>query len=169
VRRLRDLTRARAVLTADRTAYKERVEKVLEDAQIKLSTVATDIWLFGVSGRSMLNALINGERSPNALAALARGRLTAKHVVLVEALRGRFDEHHGYLIRLYLEDIDRLDVQIADLGMRIETALRELDPTAGSGPGPDGTPRMPLLERLAEIPGIGPVTAQNSWPRPAST
>ncbi|MGW2940185.1 IS110 family transposase, partial [Streptomyces sp. NPDC001156] len=159
VRRLRDLTRARAVLTADRTAYKERVEKVLEDAQIKLSTVASDI--FGVSGRSMLNALINGERSPNALAALARGRLTAKHNDLVEALRGRFDEHHGYLIRLYLEDIDRLDAQIADLGMRIETAVRELDPTAGSGPGPDGTPRMPLLERVAEIPGIGPVTAQN--------
>ncbi|MFK0288842.1 IS110 family transposase [Streptomyces sp. NPDC090499] len=153
VRRLRDLTRARAVLTADRTAYKERVEKVLEDAQIKLSSVATDI--FGASGRAMLEALIAGERSPRTLADLARGSMRSKRDDLSEALRGRFDAHHGYLIRLYLEDIDRMNAQITDLGAHIEAAVRELDPTHADGP------RTPLLERLAEIPGIGPVTAQN--------
>lgn len=86
VRGLRDLTRARAVLTADRTAFKDRVEKVLEDAQIKLSCVASDI--FGVSGRAMLQALIAGERNPRDLAGLARGRLQAKHEDLRDALRG---------------------------------------------------------------------------------
>lgn len=146
VRQLRDLTRARAVLAADRTAFKERVEKVLEDARIKLSTVATDI--FGVSGRAILDALIAGERSPSALAELARGRLTAKHDDLVEALRGRFDAHHGYLIRLYLEDIDRLDAQIADLSVHIERAHR----VGRSGAGPHRGFRHRGRRHHADVP-----------------
>ncbi|WHM40876.1 IS110 family transposase [Streptomyces sp. BPTC-684] len=159
VRRLRDLTRARAVLAEDRTAFKERIEKVLEDAQIKLSTVAADI--FGVSGRSMLDALIAGERSPNTLADLARGSMRAKKADLAQALRGRFDGHHAYLIRLYLDNVDRLDTQIADLTAHIEAALTALAPAPRTDPAPDGTVRMTLLDRLTEIPGIGRVSAQN--------
>ncbi|WP_326700550.1 transposase [Streptomyces sp. NBC_01754] len=85
VRELRDLTRARAVMTHERTRHKQRTEKLLEDAQIKLSTVIADI--FGVSGRAMLEALIAGERSPKALADLAHGTIKASHSTLAEALR----------------------------------------------------------------------------------
>jgi transposase len=93
IRRLRDYTRLRADLTADRSRHKQRLEKLLEDALIKLGTVATDI--FGVSGRAMLEALTGGERDPKVLAELARGRLRVKHAALVEALTGQFTEHHA--------------------------------------------------------------------------
>ena len=85
---MRDLTRDRADLVATRTADKQRVEKLLEDAQIKLSVVASDS--FGVSGRAMLAALIAGERDPKVLAELARGRMRAKRSVLEEAFTGCF-------------------------------------------------------------------------------
>ncbi|MGW2937564.1 transposase [Streptomyces sp. NPDC001156] len=77
------------------------------------------------------------------------------------ALRGRFDDHHGYLIHLYLESIDHLDAQIADLGHRIEAAIAELDPTRTDGPDAGGGRQLTLVERLSEIPGVGVVTAQN--------
>ena len=90
IRRLRDYTRLRADLTADRSRHKQRLEKLLEDALIKLSTVATDI--LGVSGRAMLEALIAGQRDPKLLAELARGRLRVKHAALVQALTARFHD-----------------------------------------------------------------------------
>jgi len=90
IRRLRDLTRYRADLVAVRTAEKQRVEKLLEDAQIKLSVVASDI--FGVSGRAMLAALLAGERDPKVLAQLARARLRAKLSLLEEAFSGFFTD-----------------------------------------------------------------------------
>src|SRR5436189_25195 len=86
IRQLRDYTRLRPDLTQERSRHKQRLEKLLEDALIKLSSVATDI--FGVSGRAMLEALIQGERDPEALAGLARGRLRVKHAALVAALTG---------------------------------------------------------------------------------
>src|SRR5680860_687709 len=89
IRELRDYTRLRADLTAERTRHKQRLEKLLEDALIKLSSVATDI--FGVSGRAMIEALITGERNPRRLADLAKGRLRVKRTALVEVLTGRFD------------------------------------------------------------------------------
>ena len=95
IRVLRDLTRYRADLIGVRTAEKQRVEKLLEDAQIKLSVVASDI--FGVSGREMLAALIAGQRDPRVLAQFARGRMRAKLSELEEAFTGRFNEHHGVL------------------------------------------------------------------------
>ena len=104
IRRLRDYTRLRADLVRERTRHKQRVEKLLEDALIKLSTVATDI--FGVSGRAMLDALIAGERDPDVLAELAKGRLRKKRDRLVEALTGRFDDHHAELARMLLDQID---------------------------------------------------------------
>jgi transposase len=100
IRRLRDYTRLRLDLTRDRTRHKQRMEKLLEDALIKLSTVATDI--FGKSGRDMIEALIRGERDPRVLAQLARGRMRIKHAALIEALHGRFDDHHAELARILL-------------------------------------------------------------------
>src|SRR5947199_7175380 len=96
IRRLRDVTRYRIDLVGVRTADKQRVEKLLEDAQIKLSVVASDI--FGVSGRQMMAALIAGERDPKVLAQLARRRLRAKLGVLKEAFTGFFTDHHAFLL-----------------------------------------------------------------------
>src|SRR6266511_1869556 len=98
IRRLRDYTRLRADLTAERSRHKQRLEKLLEDALIKLSTVATDI--FGASGRAMLEALVAGQRDPRVLAELAKGRLRVKHAALVEALTGQFSDHHAWLAML---------------------------------------------------------------------
>ena len=100
IRELRDLTRARTALTHDRARQVQRIEKVLEDAGIKLSSVATDI--MGVSGRAMLEALIAGQTAPAAMADLAKRRMRSKIPVLTEALTGRFTPHHGYLIRMHL-------------------------------------------------------------------
>lgn len=155
VRQLRDLTRLRTVLTEDRTRYRSRIEKVLEDAQIKVSSVVSD--LFGVSGRAFLAALVAGERSPAALAELARGRLRGKQAALTEALTGRFLDHHAFLIGMLLEDHDRLTAQIDQLTSRIEAAISAIDPNPPPGDGLSGRPGV--LARLAEIPGVGPGTA----------
>ena len=104
IRRLRDVARYRADLVGVRTAEKQRVEKLLEDAHIKLSVVASDS--FGVSGRDMLAALIAGERDPKVLAELARGRMRAKRSVLEEAFTGGFTDHHGFLLARMLGRVD---------------------------------------------------------------
>jgi transposase len=132
VRELRDLTRARAVMTHERTRHKQRTEKLLEDAQIKLSTVIADI--FGVSGRAMLEALIAGERSPKALADLAHGTIKASHATLAEALTGRFEEHHAFMCRMLLDTVDYLTVQIDKLTARITIRLAELSTTPRRDP-----------------------------------
>src|SRR5512133_2629366 len=124
IRRLRDLTRYRADLVAVRTAEKQRVEKLLEDAQIKLSVVASDI--FGVSGRDMLAALIAGERDPKALAQLARTRLRAKRSQLEEAFTGHFSDHHAFLLATMLGRVDRASADIAELDRKIEAEVAAL-------------------------------------------
>jgi hypothetical protein len=96
IRQLRDLARYRIDLVNVRTAEKNRVEKLLEDACIKLSVVASDI--FGVSGRDMMSALISGERDPKTLAQLARSRMRSKITQLQEAFTGRFTDHHAFLL-----------------------------------------------------------------------
>ena len=165
VRQLRDMTRLRKTLTEDRARYRQRVEKILEDAQIKVSTVASD--LFGVSGRAMLDAMVTGQRSPRVLAELARGTLRSKKPALVEALTGQFEDHHAFLITLLLEDHDRLTAQIEQLTDRIEALIAEIDPTPP--PDDDHPGRMPLLERLDEIPGLGARPPPSSSPRSAWT
>lgn len=142
IRRLRDLTRYRAALVSDRSGEKNRVEKLLEDAHIKLSVVASDI--FGVSGRAMLNALIAGERDPKVLAQLARSRMRAKITKLEEAFTGHFGDHHAFLLTRMLARIDQISVDIADLDTRIEA---EIAPFAAA------------VQRLDEIPGVGPTAA----------
>lgn len=143
IRRLRDLTRYRADLVAARTAEKNRVEKLLEDAQIKLSVVASDI--FGVSGRAMLAALIAGERDPTILAGLARTRLRAKTAQLQEAFVGRFGDHHAFLLARMLGRIDQASADLAELDRRIEAEL---------------VPFAHAADRLDEITGVGRTAAQ---------
>jgi transposase len=155
IRRLRDLTRLRKTLVEERSRHRQRVEKILEDALIKVSVEACD--LFGASGRAMLDALIAGQRNPAALAELARGRMRVKIPALIQALTGQFEDHHAYLISLLLDNHDRLTAQIEQLTARIEEAIAEIDPTPP--PDPDHPGRMPLLDRLDEIPGVGRDTA----------
>ncbi|GAA2009349.1 IS110 family transposase [Catenulispora subtropica] len=158
IRQLRGLTRLRTALTEDRSRYRNRIEKVLEDACLKVSDKtdgASD--LFGTSGRAMLEALVAGERNPATLAELARGRMRVKIPRLVEALTGQFEDHHAYLIGMLLEDHDRLTAQIQELTVRIKQAIATIDPTPP--PDDDHPTRMGLLDRLDEIPGVGRDTA----------
>ncbi len=143
IRVLRDLTRYRAGLVGERTRDKNRVEKLLEDAQIKLSVVASDI--FGVSGRDMMAALIAGQRDPKVLAQLARARMRAKIRDLEEAFIGRFTDHHAFLLAKMLTRIDQASADIAEVEARIEAEI---------------TPFAAAAERLDEIPGVGPTIAQ---------
>jgi transposase len=142
IRQLRDLTRYRVDLIGTRTAEKNRVEKLLEDACIKLSVVASDI--FGVSGREMMAALVAGERDPKALAQRARSSMRAKITELEEAFTGHFDDHHRFLLARMLARIDGIDADIAAVEDQIEAQL---------------APFATAAERLDEIPGIGPTAA----------
>jgi transposase len=142
IRVLRDLTRYRSDQVAVRTAEKQRVEKLLEDAQIKLSVVASDI--FGVSGRDMMAAMIAGERDPQVLAQLARSRMRGKIAQLQEAFTGRFSDHHGFLLSKMLHRVVALRADIAELEERIDA---EIAPFAAA------------VRRLDEIPGIGHTAA----------
>ena len=142
IRLLRDLTRYRVDLVSVRTAEKNRVEKLLEDAQIKVSVVASDI--FGVSGREMLAALLAGERDPAALAQLARASMRRKIPLLEEAFVGRFTDHHAFLLRTMLARIDETSADIAAVETRIEELV---------------APFAQAVERLDEITGVGRTAA----------
>jgi len=142
IRQLRDVTRYRADLVGVRTAEKQRWSRLLEDAQIKLSVVASDI--FGVSGRAMLQALLAGERDPERLAQLARARMRAKLSLLAEAFTGFFTDHHGFLLARMLDRIDGLSADIAALDSRIEALIG---------------PFAQAVDRLDEIPGVGQTAA----------
>ena len=133
IRELRDYTRLRAELVEDRTRHKQRLEKLLEDSMIKLSTVASDI--FGKSGRAMLEALIAGERDPEVLADMALGQMRKKTAALKEALTGRFDAHHAELARMLLDEIDALSEKIERLTCRVEELVAE-DPRSSGTPRP---------------------------------
>ncbi|MGH8921556.1 MAG: IS110 family transposase, partial [Actinomycetes bacterium] len=121
IRELRDLTRYRKRLIQAHSSEVQRVQKTLEDAGIKLDSVASDV--VGVSGRAMLRALVDGERDPEILAELARGRLRVKIPQLREALRGRFRDHHALLVRLSLEHLAHLEAAIAALDDQVDLAI----------------------------------------------
>ncbi len=157
IRELRDYTRLRTDLIEERSRHKQRLEKLLEDALIKLSTVATDI--FGKSGRAMLEALVTGERDPEVLAELAHGKLRPKRAALREALTGRFDAHHAELARMLLDQIDGLTEQIERLTVRVDELVGEIPEHAPPGGGDSGD-SLSVLERLDEIPGVGRRAAQ---------
>src|SRR6516165_204670 len=113
---------ARTAITRERSREVQRLEKLLEDAGIKLSAVASDI--LGVSGRAMLESLIAGNRDPAALADLAKRRLRLKIPALTEALSGRFSDHHAFLARIHLDLIDQHTAAIADITTRIEATTK---------------------------------------------
>ena len=142
-RELRDLTRTRTSLTDERSAAVNRIQQVLEDANIKVAGVATDI--MGKSGRDILAALLEGEMDAAAMVDLARGRMRSKREALERALRGRMGDHHRMLIALHLEHVDLLDEQIARLSAEIAERLQ---------------PYEAVLLRLETIPGVGRRTAE---------
>jgi transposase len=162
IRQLRDYTRLRVDLVEDRTRHKQRVEKLLEDSLIKLSTVATDI--FGKSGRAMLDALIAGERDPEMLAECALGKMRPKRAALKEALTGRFDAHHAELIGMLLDEVDALTAKIDTLTARVDQLLSDIPaacaPPPGPGAGDNGAAPLGAVARLDEITGIGITAAQ---------
>ena len=142
IRQLRDLTRTRTMMVRERAKEIQRLEKLLEDAGIKLSSVASDI--SGVSGRLMLDALIAGQRDPGELADLAKRRMRSKIPALTEALTGRFTEHHAFLARVHLDLIDQRSHAIADLTTRIEVVI---EPFRG------------VRDLIVSIPGISVLVA----------
>ncbi|MGP7998409.1 MAG: IS110 family transposase [Streptosporangiaceae bacterium] len=167
IRQLRDYTRLRTDLARERTRHYSRLEKLLEDALIKVSAVASKLDTKPV--RDMLEALIAGQRDPQVLASLARGRMRAKHDRLVQALTGKFDDHHAELARMLLDQIDALSGQIATLTTRIGELIAAIPAAQGidadGSTGPDagrgeGAPVLPAVDRLDEITGIGREGAQ---------
>ena len=177
IRVLRDYTRLIEDLIRERTRYWQRLEKLLEDAAIKVSAVASK--LDTLSTRDMVEALIVGERDPRRLADLARGRMKAKRSELITALDGRFDDHHAELARLLLGQIDALSAQIGALSARIEQLIAAMDEsdhhtgdrtapthaaTASGGDSDTATviepTRLTTVERLDEITGVGQRAAQ---------
>jgi transposase len=179
MRHVRDLARARFDLVEDRTRVKQRTEKLLEDALIKISSVLTDI--HGVSGRAMIEALIAGQRSPRMLAELAKGRARTRRTALAEALDGRFTDHHARLARMLLGQLDDLTARIVELTTLLDAAIAALpeglphtDSAANTGasantssegiadtegvdqPRPSPTSYASAIQRLCAIPGAGP-------------
>jgi transposase len=147
-RALRDLTRTRVTLVQVRSQAKNRVHKLLEDTNIKLSSVVSD--LFGKSGRAMLDALVAGERCPQALAELALGRLRKKVPQLELALDGMFTEHHAALIKMSLAQVDQLEQQISEIEVRIEALVEKMAPQIAQFDGIPGVDRTAAIAVLAE-------------------
>jgi transposase len=142
-RELRELTRYRSALIRERASEVNRVQKVLEGANIKLASVASEV--AGVSGLAILRALIGGEEDPGVLAALARGRMRAKRAALEETLEGRMGAHQRFTLGVMLRHIGELDRNIEDVSAEIERRL---------------APHEPAIARLVTIPGIGRRTAE---------
>ena len=143
IRELRDLTRARQVAARDRARQVQRLEKQLESSGIKLSSVVSD--LTGVSGRAMLDALVDGQRDPAVLADLAQRTLRHKIPELIDALAGRFTEHHAFMVRQYLTQIDAHQAMIDQLTERIEQHIG---------------PFRPARDALVSIPGVSTTIAE---------
>jgi transposase len=144
-RELRELTRQRRQLVHSKTSVANRIQKVLEDANLKLGSVATDV--LGVSGRDMLRALVAGEKDPVKLAELARGKLRAKIPALRLALQGRVTDHHRFLLGLLLDELTYLESLI----QRLTTRITEVLPA----------PFAEAIQRLATIPGMDVRAAEN--------
>jgi transposase len=174
-RDLRDLTRYRTKQVQDRAREVKRVQKVLETANIKLSSVATDV--LGVSGRAMLEAIVAGQSDPETMAQLAKGRMRSKLPELEKALTGVVRDHHRFLLAQQLVHIDFLDEHISRLSAEIEHRIHEMSQTQDHSPLPRGqasrnvdseteyeTPEPPSFEKAVElldtIPGIDKLTAE---------
>jgi transposase len=142
VQELRDLTRTRKQLVREVAQHTQRIQKALEDANIKLTAVISSV--LGRSGRAIIEALIGGETDPEKLVALTTGRLKANRSTLVEALRGRVREHHRFLLKLHLGQVDALEAAVRDVEARIGETLR---------------PFRERAELLTTIPGVSDTVA----------
>jgi transposase len=142
IQELRDLTRARKQLVNERTRHIQRIQKVLEDANLKIDSYITD--LLGKSGRAVLNALVEGYTSPEVLISLTTGRLKASRAELLEALRGRVTKHHRFLLKLHLRQIDQIDHAIEELEAQARAAVE---------------PFRHRVKQLTAIPGISETAA----------
>lgn len=143
VRQWRDLTRSRTRLEQEKSRHANRIQKYLEDANVKLATIASDV--LGVSGREIIRALISGETDENVLADLAKGRLRERLPELRSALRGRVTDHHRFMLQFELDHLEQIEASIAKLDERLGSLM---------------CPFQEKVERLRTIPGIGPRTAQ---------
>ena len=143
IRELRDLTRQRRKLIYERSSVVQRIQKVLEDANIKLASVATDI--MGKSGQDILSAIVSGEDDPNKLTNLARGRLKSKKESLVASLEGNVTEHHRFLLKQHLRQIKFLNTLIGEFDERIEKQVH---------------PFFDYIPLLDTIPGVNQKTAE---------
>lgn len=139
---LRDLTRTRKQLMREAAQHKQRIQKVLEDANVKLAAVVSDIG--GESGRRILKALVAGEVDPNRLAELGSKRLAASRATLAEALQGRVTAHHRFLLGQHLKTLEQLETTVAEFEAQIEAALQ---------------PFRAVIERLITIPGVSMIAA----------
>jgi transposase len=169
IRDLRDYTRARTRLIHERSRCWQRLEKLLEGALVKLSSVASK--LTTLSAQDMIRAMIAGQRDPEVLAALARRTMKSKHDDLVEALDGMFDDHHGELAQLLLDQIASLDAKIAQLGARaaeLAAAMTEawgIDADGTTGPSAGTSPDSPVLNAMARpLPGADQAPARSRRP-----
>jgi len=142
IQEVRDLTRTRKQLAREVIQHTNRIEKVLEDTNIKIASAISDV--LGKSGRAILEALVAGETDPEKLVALCSGRLKASRKVLIEALRGRVTEHHRFLLKLHLAQVDVLQQGMRDLEARMGESLE---------------PFQQHIENLTTIPGIGELAA----------
>jgi transposase len=143
IHELRDLTRTRKQLVREVSQHTLRLQKVLEDANIKLTGVLSDV--LGMSGRAMIRALMAGETDPERLADLSQGRLKASRPAVVAALRGRVTPHHRFLLRLHLTHIEALEVIIAEVEAHLGETL---------------VPFQDAVDRLLTIPAVGRTVAR---------
>ena len=150
---LRSLLRARKQLTREQASHVQRIQKTLEEANIKLDTVISDI--MGVSGRRMIEAMIGGLRNPAKLAELADRRIKASPKALYDALHGRLTEHHRFMLRLYLTQYDTLAAAIAEIDQEVDALVARMDAEVVTG---HATFRS-LIALLCTIPGVGTLAA----------
>ena len=150
---LRSLLRTRKQMTREQTSHIQRMQRTLEEGNIKLDSVISDI--VGVSGRCMIEAMIAGETSPVRLADLAHRRIRAPREALCEALRGRVTDHHRFLLRLHLRQYDALAAAIAEIDQQVEVLIEDMDEQIEAG---QATFRA-LIMLLCSIPGVGTLAA----------
>jgi transposase len=143
IQEVRDLTRTRKQLTREVVQHTQRIQRVLEDANVKLSSVISDV--LGLSGRRILRALIDGETDPERLAALGSERLQCTPAALAEALHGRVTAHHRFLLRQHLRTVEQLEATLAEFNARLEVVL---------------APFQEAIERLSTMPGVSITAAQ---------
>ena len=153
IQELRALMRTRKQLVREQTRHVQRLQKTLEEANIKLDSVISDI--MGVSGRRMIEAMIAGERDPHRLAALAERNIKASPKALYDALYGRLREHHRFLLKLHLQQWDALDAAIRQIDRQVAGQIARMDEEAGD----EASSFRELILRLSAIPGVSRLSA----------